>query len=131
MKAGDRYGVVEVKWSRHDLDAACRSAEKSLPWMTKAALAPGSFVMNGRKYPMRLQMVGTLGVTMASWRLSLHFAKTGTVAKKAAGDVNIVWSGSAAKRKKKWESGSRKRKRQGLRRRVRRRSGENLRRGRH
>ena len=123
VRAGHRYGAVEIKWSRYDLDAACKSAEQSLPWMTKAALAPGSFVMSGRKYPMRLQTVGTLGVTMSRWRLSLKFVQTGAAAKTAAGDINIVWSGGAAKRKKKWESGASNRKKAGARRQPRRRRG--------
>ena len=61
VKVGDLYGVVEVKWSRSDLDAACRSAGKSVSWMKKAVAAPGHFLMGGRKYPIQGQLVGTLG----------------------------------------------------------------------
>ena len=112
VKVGDLYGVVEVKWSRSDLDAACRSAGKSVSWMKKAVAAPGHFLMGGRKYPIQGQLVGTLGVATFGWRLELQSAKTGAIAKRAKGEVTILFFG-ATKRKRRYPSGASKRKKSG------------------
>lgn len=112
VKVGALHGILEIKFSRSSLDAACKSAESSLPWMFRAARAPGYFLMNGRKYPMRLQLVGTLGVSCTGWRLCLQSIKTGVVAKRAQGEIDLVWHG-AVKRKQKYQSGAAKRRKGG------------------
>ena len=71
VRIGKVYGIVELKWSRHDLESACQAAKQSLSWMRSAATNPGFFLLGGRRYKMKINAVGTLGVSLTSWRLHL------------------------------------------------------------
>lgn len=86
IRVGDVYAIVELKWSRYDLESACQSAKQSLPWMISAATKPGFFLLGGRRYKMKINAVGTVGVSLTCWRLHLDVLGTKKRVIDASGD---------------------------------------------
>lgn len=121
IKVDDLYGAVELKFSRRNLDTACRNANSA--WLLKAAKLPGSFLMGGRKYKMNLQVVGALGVSLSGWRLELTRVSTGRAFKhwQAIGAVR-----EAAVRESDMPAGPRSVREVRLRRRLRKLGGNRL-----
>ena len=66
------YALAELKYSRASSERALEKAEGRLGWLRDAISNQGYLVLGDRKYTIRAQAVGALGVSLHGWRLRLQ-----------------------------------------------------------